>query len=232
MAGELVAQENSAAADAHGATDAHNDAHSDASMANDGHGTTDAHGAADTHGAAGELHEGTEAHGGGEAHSSFPPFDSSTFGSQLLWLAIAFGALYLLMSRVALPRIGEILEVRRDRIEGDLAEAERMRQKTDQALADYEQALAGARSKAQGIAEDTRNKMKAEQAEKRSEVEADLARKMADAEARIQATKAEALGNVDEIATDTVQALVQQLLGKVPVKTARDAVAKMIKGQA
>lgn len=188
----------------------------------DGHAATDAaHGAATTH-------EGTEAHGG-EEHGAFPPFDSSTFGSQLLWLAIAFGALYLLMSRVALPRIGEILEVRRDRIEGDLAEAERMRQKTDKALADYETALAGARSKAQGIADETRSKMKADQAEKRDEVEADLARKMADAEARIQGTKAEAMGNVSDIAAETAQALVAQLLGKVPVKTARDAVAKLVK---
>lgn len=219
MAEEHTDTQTDSAPAAHGAEDAH--------AATDAHAVTDAHGAT-----AGEMHEGTEAHGGDAPHSAFPPFDPSTFGSQLLWLAIAFGALYLLMSRVALPRIGEILEVRRDRIEGDLAEADRMRQKTDQALADYEQALASARSKAQGIAEDTRNTMKAEQAEKRSAVESDLARKMADAEARIQATKAEALGNVDEIATETAQALVQQLLGKVPVKTARDAVAKTIKGKA
>lgn len=195
---------------------------SDHAPAADAHGATDSHGAVDTH-------EGTEAHGGEEHAGAFPPFDSSTFGSQLLWLAIAFGALYLLMSKVALPRIGEILEVRRDRIEGDLAEAERMRQKTDQALADYEAALAGARSKAQGIADETRAKMKAEQAEKRDAVESDLARKMADAEARILETKTEAMGNVSEIATETAQTLVTQLLGKVPVKTARDAVAKLVK---
>lgn len=188
-----------------------------------------AHGAADAAHGATVLHEGTEAHGGEEHGGTFPPFDSSTFGSQLLWLAIAFGALYLLMSKLALPRIGEILEDRRDRIEGDLAEAERMRQKTDQALADYEAALAGARAKAQGIADETRSNMKAEQAEKREEVEAGLARKMAEAEARIQETKTEAMGNVGEIAAETAQTLVAQLLGKVPVKTARDAVAKLVK---
>ncbi|UJQ95835.1 F0F1 ATP synthase subunit B [Mariluticola halotolerans] len=184
----------------------------------------------------GVLHhtqEGTLAHGGEDAHSSaFPPFDSSTFGSQLLWLAIAFGLLYVLMSRVALPRIGEILEVRRDRIEGDLAEAERMRQKTDQALADYEKALADAKAKSQGIAEATRSKVKTELDAKRTKVEADLSKKMSEAETRIQATKAEAMGNVGEIAVDTAQALVAQLLGKVPVKSARDAVAKVVKEQA
>ena len=182
--------------------------------------------------AQGDLLEGTEAHGGDGGHVAFPPFDSTTFASQLLWLAITFGALYLLMSRVALPRIGEILEVRRDRIESDLAEAERMRQKTDQALEDYEQALADAKSKAQGIAEETRAKVKAELGTKREKVEADLGKKVAEAEARIQGTKTEALGNVSEIAAETAQALVAQLVGKVPVKAARDAVAKVVKEQA
>lgn len=184
------------------------------------------------HSGEGETHEGTEAHGGDAEHSAFPPFDPSTFGSQLLWLAIAFGALYLLMSRIALPRIGEILEVRRDRIESDLAEADRMRQKTDQALADYEQALADAKAKAQGIAEETRGKVKAELDVKRAKVEADLAKKVSEAETRIQGTKTEALENVGDIAVETAQALVTQLVSKVPAKTVRDAVTKAVKEQA
>lgn len=187
--------------------------------------TEDAHGAT-------ELHEGTEAHGGEAAHDVFPPFDSSTFASQLLWLAITFAALYWLMSKIALPRIGEILEVRRDRIESDLAEAERMRQKTDQALADYEKALADAKSKAQGIAEETRAKVKAEQDKKRSAAEADLSKKVSAAEARIQETKTDALKNVSDIAAETAQALVAQLVGKVTIKSARDAVSKTMKEQA
>ena len=187
--------------------------------------TEDAHGAT-------ELHEGTEAHGGEAAHGVFPPFDSSTFASQLLWLAITFAALYWLMSKIALPRIGEILEVRRDRIESDLAEAERMRQKTDQALADYEKALADAKSKAQGIAEETRAQVKAAQDKKRSAAEADLSKKVSAAEARIQETKADALKNVSDIAAETAQALVGQLVGKVTIKSARDAVSKTMKEQA
>lgn len=179
------------------------------------------------------LHEGTEAHGGEGAHSDvFPPFDPSTFGSQLLWLALAFGALYLVMSRLALPRIGEILEVRRDRIESDLAEADRMRQKTDQAIEDYEKALAAAKASAQGIAEETRTSVKTELDKKRADIEADLASKVASAEVRIQKTKTDALENVGEIAVDTAQALVAQLSSKVPVKAARDAVAKAVKEQA
>lgn len=176
-------------------------------------------------GTADDLHTATEADGGEHGTGAFPPFDPSTFGTQLLWLALAFGALYAIMSRVALPRIGEILETRRDRIEGDLAEAERLRQKTDQAIAAYEQALAEARRHAQGIAEETRMSIKADLDSRRAGVEADLGTKLTAAEARIQQTKTAALANVDEIAAETAQALVAQLIGTVSLESARNAVA-------
>src|SRR5438552_14098685 len=83
-------------------------------------------------------------HGGG-----FPPFQKDTFASQFLWLALTFVALYLLMSRIALPRIGTILEARRKRIDGDLAEAARLKDASDAAIAAYETSLADARGRAQ-----------------------------------------------------------------------------------
>jgi F-type H+-transporting ATPase subunit b len=162
-------------------------------------------------------------------HKTFPPFDGSTFPSQLLWLVITFGALYLLMSKLALPRVGEILEVRRDRVEGDLAEAERLRQQTDEAISSYETELAQARQKAHDIAEKTRSEIKADIDDKRSKVEADLAKKVAAAEARIQQTKAEALSHVGEIAADTAAVMVSRIGGKVTAKAARDAVAAVEK---
>lgn len=166
-----------------------------------------------------------------DAHAeAFPPFDPATFGSQLLWLAITFAALYLLMSRLALPRIGEILEVRRDRIEGDLAEADRLRQKTDQAIEAYESALANARQKAHGIAEETRAELKRETEKSRTEVETDLTSRVNAAEQSIQATKAEALKSVDEIAAQTAVSVVTALTGKVSIAEAREAVAEVVKG--
>lgn len=156
----------------------------------------------------------------------FPPFDPATFPSQLLWLAITFGALYLLMSKVALPRIGGILEDRNGLIDADLAAADASRQKTDAAIAAYEKALAEAKSKAQGIATETRDQIQADLAAKRSAVEADLTAKVTAAEQRISATKAEALTHVDEIASETAQTVVSQLVGDVPADSVRAAVAK------
>jgi F-type H+-transporting ATPase subunit b len=164
-----------------------------------------------------------------EAPIGFPPFDASTFPSQILWLVICFGALYLIISRVAIPRIGGIIDTRRDKVEGDLAEADRLRQETDKAIANYEAALAAARQKAHGIAEETRAGVKADLDAKRAKVEGELAQKVSAAEAGIQKSKQEALGHVDDIAADTAQALVARLTDSVTVEAARAAVASLVK---
>ena len=176
-----------------------------------------------------DTHATTEAHGGEHDSGVFPPFDPATFPSQLLWLAITFGALYLVMSRVALPRIGGILANRKAIIDADLAAADASRQKTDAAIAAYEAALAAAKSKAQGIANETRESIQADLAAKRSAVEADLTSKVTAAEARISATKTEALTHVDEIATETAQTVVTQLVGDVSADSVRAAVVKASK---
>jgi F-type H+-transporting ATPase subunit b len=181
--------------------------------------------------AAGDHAATTETHASTEAHSEvFPPFDPAHFGGQLLWLAITFGALYLLMSRVALPQIGGILETRRARIEGDLAEAERLRKETEKAAAAYEAALADARKNAQSIAEETRASIRADIDNRRADVEAGLNKRITEAEARIAATKSAALANVDEIAADTAQALVTKIAGGATAEETRDAVAAVNKG--
>ncbi|MCT4656078.1 MAG: F0F1 ATP synthase subunit B [Cohaesibacter sp.] len=164
--------------------------------------------------------------GGAEAGGNFPPFDSSTFGSQLLWLAITFGLLYYLMSKVALPRIANILEVRRDRIASDLGEAERLKKETDEAIASYEQSLGEARQKAHGIAQTARDEAKAALEAKHAEVEADIAKQLADAEEKISAVKAAAMGEVEGIAQSTTEAILEQIMGSgVASKDVAEAVA-------
>ena len=156
----------------------------------------------------------SEAHG----KASFPPFDSSTFAPQLVWLAICFTALYFILSRIALPRIGEVLEERRDRIQRDLDKAAELREETDKAIATYEEELATARHKANGIAEETRNKLNAEIAKESADVEAKISKKAEEAEARIVKAKQEAFTNVNEIALDTTAAIVKKLLGRKPTE--------------
>jgi F-type H+-transporting ATPase subunit b len=146
----------------------------------------------------------------------FPPFDATYFPSQLLWLAITFVAMYLLVARVVLPRIGGILEDRRDRIADDLDQAERLKQQSDEALEAYERALAKARADAFSIGEKAREAAKAVAAEQQADVEADLNKRLAAAEARIGEIKRKALAEVDAVAADVAQAVVETLLGKRP----------------
>jgi F-type H+-transporting ATPase subunit b len=150
---------------------------------------------------------------GGEAHGAFPPFDPDTFGSQLFWLAITFGLLYYLMAKIALPRIGTILEDRNDRIADDLAEAEKLKQETDEAIATYEQALGEARQNAHGIAQAARDKAKAKIEANRHRIDVDLGEKIKAAEAGIAAVTATALADVDAIAREATEALVEELVG-------------------
>lgn len=151
------------------------------------------------------------------AHSAaFPPLDTSTFTPQIVWLALTFGALYLLLSRVALPRISEVIEERRERIQRDLDSAERLKAETERALASYEQALADARANASAIARETRERLNQRVEAKQKQVDAEINAKIAEAEKRIDQMRTKALASVDEIASDVVGDLVASLVGVSP----------------
>jgi F-type H+-transporting ATPase subunit b len=147
-----------------------------------------------------------------------PQLNPLDWAPQLIWLAITFSILYLLMKWVALPRIGSVIEMRRQRIAGDLETAERLRRETQEAIAAYEQALAEAKAKAHAIADEARNKLKDEVAAERAGLERELAAKAAEAEARIHAAKASALKDVNAVAAETASEIVQRLIGAAPAK--------------
>jgi F-type H+-transporting ATPase subunit b len=152
----------------------------------------------------------------------FPPFDAQTFASQLFWFALAFIALYLLMSRIALPRVGSILEARRQRVESDLAEAQRLKSESDAAIAANEKALAEARGRAQTLANETREKAAKAAEARRKEVDAKLR--------AIAGTRSAAMANVHGIASDTAPAIVQRLAGITPAsEEVAEAVTNVLK---
>src|SRR5690606_3352871 len=183
------------------------------------------HGAEPARGAE-ATHTATEAaHGAGHA-DVFPPFDPTHFPSQLLWLAITFGLFYLFLKRVALPRIGNILEVRRDRIAQDLDQAARMKDEADAAVAAYEQELAEARKKANVIGQEARDQAKFEAEAERRKIEARLEEQLREADERIATIKSTAMKDVGAIAEETAGLIVQELIGS---KTDKSAVAAAVK---
>ena len=162
--------------------------------------------------------EATEQTGG------LPQLNAPDFAPQLIWLAITFGALYFILSRWSLPRITEVIEERRDRIQRDLDEAESLKGETEKALIAYEQELAAARGRAGSIARETREKLAAEVEQERTRVDGQVNAKLADAEKRIAEMKTRALAQVNEIATDTAGSIVEKLIGaEVSAEDARGA---------
>jgi F-type H+-transporting ATPase subunit b len=160
----------------------------------------------------------------------FPPFNAETFASQLFWLALCFVFLLVMMWKVALPRIGGIIDTRLKRIADDLAEAGSLKGQSDAAIAAYEKALADARARAQAIANETRDKQAAAAEVRRKSLEDALNVKLAEAEKTIAATKTAAMSNVRGIAADAAKAIVERLIGKAPSDAAVDAaVADVLK---
>lgn len=150
----------------------------------------------------------------------FPPFDSRTFTSQLFWLFLSFGTIYLLMSRVALPRVASVLDERRETIESKLRAAEEAQKQAEAAAAAQEAALTKARANAQAIAQEAKAASAKEIDARRHAVEHDLAQKMIAAEKAIAETKAKAMENVGDIAREAAGAIVEQLGGKKPTAAA------------
>src|SRR3979409_2511705 len=169
---------------------------------------------AESHGNAKGATAHTEADGGHKA--PFPPFQKDTFASQLVSLVIAFVALYLIVSRIALPRVGSVLDERQNAIEGDLAEAQKLKEASDAALKAYESELAAARSRAQAIGTETREKLNAAADAERKTLEERLSVKLAEAEKTTAAPRERAMSNARGTAAEAAAAIVQRLTGLAP----------------
>jgi F-type H+-transporting ATPase subunit b len=158
-----------------------------------------------------------------------PQLDISTFVPQIFWLAVSFAVLYVLMSRVALPRMAAILEMRAGRIEGDLKEARKLKAEADAAVAAYEQSLASARAAAQAEIAGTNARINAEQDRRRQDMEASLSAQAATAEARIRAIRDAAMSDLQIVAADVARTMASKLTGTdIGTEAAATAVARTL----
>ena len=181
---------------------------------------------AESHGDAKGAAAHTEADGGHKA--PFPPFQKDTFASQLVSLLIAFVALYLIVSRIALPRVGSVIDERQNKIEGDLADAQKLKDQSDSALKAYESELAAARSRAQAIGAETREKLNAA-SEAKAKMEDFVARRTKTAESKIALAEAQALADVRAAAANAAVTAASTILSQsVKGPVADDLLAKGI----
>ncbi|MDE1148348.1 MAG: ATPase [Azospirillaceae bacterium] len=145
-----------------------------------------------------------------------PQLNTKTFASQIFWLVVTFGALYVLVSKVGLPRVGAVLEAREAKISGDLDKAVQLKAETDAIVAAYEKAVAEARADAHKLLNETAATADAAAAKRTADVAAGLAVKQKEAEARIEGQKQTALSNVRTLAAEAASAAVAKLAGVEP----------------
>jgi F-type H+-transporting ATPase subunit b len=142
-----------------------------------------------------------------------PQLDLATFPPQLIWLAITFAVLYLLMAKLGLPRVGHAIGQRRERVEGDLEKAQQMKAEAEAVIAAYERALAEARQVAQQTLKETTDRLNAEAAERQRKLAERLGAETVAAERRILEAKTAALGNIREVAVEVARAAAAKLTG-------------------
>ncbi|WP_109466091.1 F0F1 ATP synthase subunit B' [Albibacillus kandeliae] len=188
--------------------------------------------ATETHEAAGEgLADavGVAAHSA-DAAPGMPQLDFGTFPNQIFWLAVTLVVIYLVLSRVALPRIAAILAERAGTITNDLAAAEDLKAKAVEAEEAYNKALADARAEATRIAAATRAEIQADLDDAIAKADAEIAEKAAESEKAIADIRAGALAAVEEVAKDTAAELVAALGGKSDAAAIDGAVGARVKG--
>lgn len=159
-----------------------------------------------------------------------PQLDPNTFLPQVVWLVITFGALFLVMWRIALPRIADVLEARQKRIEANLEKAEDFKKDAQAALEAYEASMAGARDQAQAVIAGVREAMAEDAAKRQAELAEILAERINDGETRIEQAKNEAIGQLQGMSAALTAAAMERLVGERPseagVGAAVDAVLK------
>ena len=158
-----------------------------------------------------------------------PQLNPLDWAPQIIWLVITFSILYVLMKRVALPRIGSVIEARHARIAGDIEAADKLRRETQEAIAAYEQALAEAKARAHAIAQEANNKLKDEMAAERAALDRDLAARSAEAEKRIHQAMTAALKDVSQVASETAAEIVRSLIGVAPSKPEASAAVAAVR---
>jgi F-type H+-transporting ATPase subunit b len=160
-----------------------------------------------------------------------PQLDLSTWPPQLFWLAVTFLALYFVISRVAIPRTGGVIALRKSTIDGDLAKARTFKDETENAVRSYEAALADAKAKAQAIGLENRNKLNVEIEAERAKLDAALGAKIATAEKKVAASRDKALEDISAMAADIASDIVEQLTGSKTTKAAATAAVSKTLGK-
>lgn len=181
--------------------------------------------------AEGEHGAETLAHGEEHGATGMPQLDIGIFPNLIFWLVVALAALYLILTRVALPRIATVLAERNDVISNDLEQATRLKRRAEEAELAYNAALAKARDEAHRIAAETKAAIGKDLAALMAKADAEIAAKSAESEKRIREIHDSAARSVDAVARETAVEIVRSFLpGAADADAVGAAVAGRLKG--
>ena len=172
----------------------------------------------------------TETLGAEDAATGLPQLDVSTFPNQIFWLIVALVAIYMIVTRIAVPRIGGVLSERAGTITNDIAAAEELKLKAKEAEAAYNKALADARAEVQRIVAEARAEMQADLDVATAKADAEIAARAAESEKRIGVIRDGALAAVREVAADAGREIAAALGITADDQAVVDAVAARMKG--
>ncbi|MGC1428493.1 MAG: F0F1 ATP synthase subunit B' [Albidovulum sp.] len=173
---------------------------------------------------------GAEAAGHATQSVGMPQLDFATFPNQIFWLLVALIVIYLVLSRVALPRIGGILADRQGTITNDIAAAEELKAKADEAEKAYNQSLIDARNEANKIVEEARLVIQKDLDKAIVKADAEIAAKAAESARHIDEIRAGAVANVTEVAKATTAEIMAAFGAKADAKSITAAISTRLKG--
>ena len=175
--------------------------------------------------------EAPQAAGSGGHAVGMPQLDVTTWPNQIFWLLVTLAAIYFLLTRIALPRIGAVLADRKGTITNDLAAAEELKQKARKAEKAYDEALAKARADAGRIVAEARAAIQKDLDAAIARADAQIAAKSAESERRVAEIRDGALAAVTEVAKDTAKEIVAALGDTADTRSVTAAVNARLKGQ-
>lgn len=164
--------------------------------------------------------------------ATMPQLAVETYGTQVFWLAVVFAIFFIIIWKAVLPRVGSVIEMREQKIAGDLKHAAKLRDEVTRIDATIAESLSEARAQAQEILRTTQTKIKDGEAAEQAKLERAVAARMGEAEERINAAREAAIGNIASMAESVTAGLVEKLTGDaVDDETVKNAVAPRVKGK-
>ena len=147
------------------------------------------------------------------SNTGMPQLNPEFWISQIFWLTLIFGALYVLLSKFILPKISNNLETRKSQIVENIESAEKQRKESDQKIKDYENIINEAKIEAKNIFNQAREKILKDINNKKESLKKEIDQEIKKAETEILELKNKSPEKINKIAIETSADLIKKIVG-------------------